>query len=229
MNRSVFGSRLIPRIADAVREGRKTDDDSAIDAAVDQAITHYPGNPLLSEKRHGRSDFADHADDLIAHRTTKPGFYLSHAHDEAHNSRVEHADALFPYDTPHTRKNGVIRGLARKEVFLTSGISGVFGATIGGVGYMFASAYESGGVSPEMWAAGLTLSSVLIPLWSKAPVHAVNKRYREIGEQADQVWDTYVEQRDYNADVKKPSMPFEYWNMRTYREPRMPSLTSSKP
>ena len=227
MHRSVFGSRLIPRIADAVREGRKTDDESAIDAAVDQAIKHYTGNPLLSEKRHGRSHFADHTDNLIAHRTTKPGFYLPHAQEEEHNSRVEDADELFPYDTTHTRKNGVIKGLAHKEVFLSVGISSVFGATTGGIGYMFASTYESGGVSPEAWAAGLTLSSMLIPLWSKAPVHAVNKRYREVGEHADQVWDTYVEQRDYDDDVTKPSMPFEYLNMRTYQEPQLPSLTSS--
>lgn len=190
--------RLTPGIHGIVSQAtRPTDDESGIERAINTVVRHYQANPVVQAKKHGRRDFVDVASELIAHRDSTIGFYASQRHDEDHNRRVAHADEVFPFQTRHTRKNGLINGLLREE---TTGLAAVFASA------------AANGLSVAGVEGGLTGVTSVLPVAWQYRDH-VNTVYQRIGEHADHVWDAYVERHAYDEDVSKPSLPFQDYRL----------------
>jgi hypothetical protein len=198
----------MPRICNAVRNGRdEPGEESSIDAAIDEAIERHAANPVVRDKVRNGADFETYAEEAVAHRESLAGFLRPHQYDEDHNKTVAYIDEVFTFETRHTRKNGYAGSLLHEEKYVpisvTSGLLGL-------------------GLSLDEPSA-LALTAGSTPLVSHHD-EIFNEPYRRAGHQADQVWDAYVERRDYEEDHVKPHKPFRYSNMIPLPQAPAPSL-----
>lgn len=185
--------RLIPTVYNVVVTG---DDPSQVREAVGRHVKRYEDNPVVKDLKDGRRSLESHAADLTEHRDSLTGLLTAPGYDADHNERVRLVDDVIPFESTHTRKPGVLENLLHEERLLAAG-------TVAGIS-SFGFLSDNPGLAAPVLALTALFTGAAAVTYEDEDVFS--DAYKQVARRGDQVWEEYVENQNYEANIARPAL-----------------------